>query len=83
MVSCGRGYNNGCSRGNGRQSFSYIRDHGVSSVACLPYMAGGGNPLLHFEAAPSVQDHCMHTATELTIFGISFERFFWYYLEKA
>ena len=52
MVSCGQGYNNGCSGGSGYSSYMYIREIGITTVACLPYMSGGGDPLNHFEARP-------------------------------
>lgn len=66
MVSCDRGYDslNGCDGGNGEDSSLYLRDYGVTTVACLPYMEGGGDPTQHFEAPPSSTDQCYTTCTD-------------------
>jgi hypothetical protein len=40
MVTCSHGNGYGCSGGSGYGAFTYIRDYGVTSAACLPYQEG-------------------------------------------
>ena len=62
LVSCNpqsqTNRNHGCGGGFGSASYDFIRDSGVTSVACLPYLSGGGNPLNHFEAPPQGGSRC-------------------------
>jgi len=43
LVSCPQGYSYGCDGGSGYGSYSYLRDYGVTSTACLPYQEGDGS----------------------------------------
>jgi len=40
LVTCSHGEGYGCNGGSGYGAFTYIRDYGVTSAACLPYQEG-------------------------------------------
>jgi hypothetical protein len=60
MVSC-----KGCDGATPSEALNYIKDFGITSVACLPYYSGGsGNPLVHVEASDPEADQCITTSCQ-------------------